>query len=241
MLRASPLVAIGFSKRFQSTSPALNTPTADAVSGSARAPEWASASSNASFENIDLSSSSLLEIPEQIGYLKSLGLDYGWGPTACVEWLLEHVHVLSGMPWYGSIIATALLVRVAMFYPYVGAADNAARLASVQHLTKPLTVKMQDATRANDTAMAMSIRREISKVHAQAGIKLWKTFTPVMQMFVGYGTFVLLRGMGNLPVPGLETGGALWFQNLAVPDPYFLLPVATAGVLHWVLRVRSSP
>lgn len=231
-------MAIGFNKRFQSTSSPSTPAVVEAVSsGSAQAPEWATASSNTFFENLDVSNLSLLEIPEQIGYLKALGLDYGWGPTACIEWLLEHVHVLSGMPWYGSIITTAVLVRVAMFYPYMGAADNAARLASVQHITKPMTVKMQEASRVQDTAKALSIRREINKVHQKAGIAIYKSFTPMLQMFAGYGTFVLLRGMGKLPVPGLETGGTLWFQNLAVPDPYFLLPLATAGVLHWVLRV----
>ena len=64
---------------------------------------------------------------------------------------------------------------------------------------------------------------------------------PALQMFAGYGTFVLLRGMAKLPVPGLETGGLLWFHNLALPDPYFLLPLGTAGVLHWVLRVCLAP
>lgn len=32
-------------------------------------------------------------IPEQIGYLKDLGLDYGWGPTSFVQWLIENIHV----------------------------------------------------------------------------------------------------------------------------------------------------
>lgn len=60
----------------------------------------------------------------------------------------------------------------------------------------------------------------------------------MVQIFTGFGTFILLRGMANLPVPGLEHGGLLWFHNLTVPDPFLILPLATSAVLHWVLRVR---
>lgn len=124
-----------------------------------------------------------------------------------------------------------------MFKPYMDAADNAARLAHCAPITKPMTEKMSELTRQGDTPGAMALRAEVQKIHKRAGIVMWKSFVPMLQMFAGYGTFVLLRGMGRLPVPGLETGGTLWFQNLALPDPYFLLPLATAGVLHWVLRV----
>lgn len=67
---------------------------------------------------------------------------------------------------------------------------------------------------------------------------MWKSLVPMTQMVAGYGTFVLLRAMGKLPVPGLETGGALWFHNLTIPDPFFIMPAATAFVLHMVLKVR---
>ncbi len=116
------------------------------------------------------------------------------------------------------------------------AADNAAKIAQVSPITKPLQAKMTELSRAKDTQAMMGVRREIQLIHGRAGIKMWKSFVPMLQMFIGYGTFVLLRAMAKLPVPGLETGGVLWFQNLALPDPYFTLPIATAGVLHLVLR-----
>jgi YidC/Oxa1 family membrane protein insertase len=94
------------------------------------------------------------------------------------------------------------------------------------------------AQRAGDMDAVMSCRSELTSINKRAGISLSKSFVPMVQVFAGYGTFVLLRAMSRLPVPGLETGGILWFHNLAVPDPLLILPIATAGVLHWVLRVR---
>ena len=91
--------------------------------------------------------------------------------------------------------------------------------------------------KAGDNVTAQQLRQEMLIINRRADIKLWKSFVPIVQVFAGYGTFVLLRGMAHLPVPGLENGGILWFSNLAIPDPLFILPLATAGVLHWVLRV----
>ncbi|KAI9744183.1 MAG: Mitochondrial inner membrane protein oxa1 [Claussenomyces sp. TS43310] len=227
-------------RRFASTSPIppnTSASTTDALSTSTSNPELASAAANGSLDSaMDLSSSSLLDIPEHIGYLKELGLDYGWGPTALVEWTLEHIHVFAGTPWWASIAITTVILRALMFKPYMDAADNAARLAACAPITKPMTEKMTELTRQGDTPGAMALRAEVQRVHKRAGIVMWKSFVPMLQMFAGYGTFVLLRGMGRLPVPGLETGGTLWFQNLALADPYFVLPLATAGILHWVLR-----
>lgn len=123
---------------------------------------------------------------------------------------------------------------------YIDAADNGARMARVAPKTKPLHAKMMELQRNNDQAGTMAVRRELQIIHQRAGVKMWQSLLPMVQMFTGYGTFVLLRAMGHLPVPGMETGGILWFQNLTIPDPYFILPLAAAGVLHMVLRVRFS-
>jgi YidC/Oxa1 family membrane protein insertase len=179
-------------------------------------------------------------VPEQIGFLKYLGLDYGWGPTAGMEWLLEHIHVLAGTPWWGSIILTTIFVRAVLFKAYMNASDNAAKLATIKPLTLPLTKEMQAAQMNGNTEKVMQLRTELQLINKRAGISIIRSFIPMLQVFTGYGMFVLLRGMSRLPVPGLETGGILWFHNLTIADPYLIMPIATAGVLHWVLRVRSD-
>jgi len=187
----------------------------------------------------DFTSESLYNIPEHIGYLKSLGLDYGYGPTALMEWALEHIHIFAGTPWWISIALTAVLVRTVLFKPYVDAAENASKMARIMPITKPITDRMTAASKAGDTDTMLKLRGELQMINKRAGVKFYKSFVPMVQVFAGYGTFVLLRAMSKLPVPGLETGGTMWFYNLTIPDPYFILPMATAGVLHWVLRVRS--
>lgn len=188
----------------------------------------------------DFATDSFLNVPEHIGYLKYLGLDYGWGPTAMMEWLLEHVHVYAGTPWWVSIVLTTVLVRAVLFKAYMGASDNAAKMAAIRPMMEPLTKELTSARVNGDKDRAMQLQQEVQLINKRAGIKLSRSFIPLLQVFTGYGMWVCLRGMSNLPVPGLESGGILWFHNLTLADPYLIMPAATALVLHWVLRVRSS-
>lgn len=44
--------------------------------------------------------------------------------------------------------------------------------------------------------------------------------------------------MAHLPVESLATGGLLWFKDLTVPDPIFLLPVVTMATLSITVEVN---
>ena len=50
-------------------------------------------------------------------------------------------------------------------------------------------------------------------------------------------TFYGLRQMCNLPVDSLSTGGALWFKDLTLTDPYFILPLMSTASLFFILEV----
>ncbi|TGO43287.1 hypothetical protein BHYA_0002g00920 [Botrytis hyacinthi] len=178
----------------------------------------------------------ILSAPEHIGYLHSLGLDYGWGPTAVMEWMLEHIHVLAGTPWWVSIGLAAAAWRIILIKPFLDAAENASRMAAIKEFTAPVQAQMMEAKKKGDTAEMMLHRAELQRIYKRAGISMWKSFVPAVQIFIGYGTWKLLRQMSDVPVPGLLDGGILWFYNLSIPDPYFLLPLATSGILHFVLK-----
>ena len=181
-----------------------------------------------------------LPMTEHIGYLKEMGLDYGWGPTSLMEWVFEHIHVWTGTPWWLSITLTALVVRAVLIKPMLGASDQAAKLQAMKPVTGPLTDKMRERQKAGDTVGVMKARSELKQVHARAGIQTWKSFIPMIQLPLGYGVFRLTRGMAALPVPGLEDGGLFWFRDLTVADPYYILPLATAILLHLAMRVSLS-
>ncbi|KAI4213125.1 MAG: hypothetical protein LQ351_004279 [Letrouitia transgressa] len=178
-------------------------------------------------------------LTDHFGFMKELGLDYGWGPTALVEWTLEHIHVLLGTPWWGSIVLTAMLSRLVLFKVFIDASDNTARTQTLAPALKDLRARLNDAKAKQDIPAMMGIQREVKAIYKLAGVQMYKTALPLLQVPLGFGLFRLMRGMAALPVPGLENGGFLWITDLTVSDPYFILPTV-AGISSFVLFRMSS-
>ena len=189
-----------------------------------------------------LGADNVLDIPEQIGFLKGLGLDYGWGPTSSMEWLIEHIYVYTGLPWWATLAVTAVAVRLAIFKPTISSQIESQKMQDLRKNPKyaALQNRMKATMQSGDHDELMAVRNEIRNIHKAIGLKWWKIAVPMLQVPVGFGMLRLVRGMADLPVPSLETGGMLWFQNLAIPDPYYLLPLAAAGMFVVSMRVGSS-
>ena len=187
-----------------------------------------------------LSSADQLPIAEKIGYLKELGLDYGWGVTSSIQWLLEHVHVYSGSPWWASIALTAIVVRLAVFPLYVTAMDTSGRLSAIQPQMVPLQQRINMAKQSQDQATLLTAIAEMRGLFRTNNIKFRNMFWPLLIQFpVGFCTFRLLRAMADLPVPGLENQGFLWMTDLTVPDPYFIIPITLGSIMYMTFKVSS--
>jgi YidC/Oxa1 family membrane protein insertase len=176
-------------------------------------------------------------IPERIGYLKELGLDYGWGPSAIMQYLIEHIHIYSGIPWWASIVAVGLLSRAVLFKAVLGASENAARMTHIRHKVDPLRKKMIELSREGNAQEAQIAKAQMAEINKEHGISLWKSMIPMLQMPLGYGCFRVVRGMAALPVPGLASETVAWLNDLTVSDPFFLLPAVAAGALALTLKV----
>ncbi|KAI0599265.1 60Kd inner membrane protein-domain-containing protein [Biscogniauxia sp. FL1348] len=176
---------------------------------------------------------SVLDIPEQIGYLKTLGLDYGWGPTSCVQWFLEHIYIYTGLPWWGSIAVVGVLYRAVMFMPTLTGARHQYLIQKVHSSPEFLNAKAafeEAAYRTQDQTALLQARATMSKLTKNSGAQIWRPFVGMAMIPFSFGMFRLGRGMAAIPVPSLETGGVAWFTDLTVPDPYFILPVASIAM-----------
>lgn len=159
------------------------------------------------------------------------------------QWLLEHIHVYSGMPWCGSIAAIAILFRVVMLYPTLMGAKHSARLQKLQAepAFKEALAEVQEAAHRTKNRQAMMVARaKMQRMKKEAGASGLKAFIGLATVPFSYGMFRLLRGMASIPVPGMDTGGLAWFTDLTVHDPYFILPLASVGLGSLTLLVCIS-
>jgi YidC/Oxa1 family membrane protein insertase len=59
-----------------------------------------------------------------------------------------------------------------------------------------------------------------------------------MPFFISF--FLGIRGLANYPLESMMYGGALWFPDLTVCDPYYILPVFTAVTMFITMEVCHS-
>ncbi|KAI1480331.1 60Kd inner membrane protein-domain-containing protein [Daldinia eschscholtzii] len=224
-----------------SPSESLSPETPVPVENIERLPEQAVAStspistppdhSQNSFSDLDLTS--VLDIPEQIGYLKNLGLEFGWGPTSSCEWILEHVYIYTGMPWWATIAAVAVVWRVAMFWPTLTASKHSALMQQLERNPAYAQAKAEfneAAWKTRDRVAQMRAQEKMMRLKKETGASVMRMLIPVLTVPFSFGMFRLLRAMATLPVPSLETGGLAWFSDLTVHDPYYILPMTSIAL-----------
>lgn len=193
--------------------------------------------------NNQQSAAEILSREEGIGYLSSLGLDFGWGPSSLMQWTLEHVHVWTGLGWAGSIVATAILFRIVMFYPTVQGTKLAANMKKMQddprhkELNEKLKAGIRNGDReAQQTAQALAglLRKEYD---APATGIIWN----LLPIPFSFGMFRVVSGMTHIPVPSLEWSGMWWFTDLTRSDPFFILPAIATALMVFSIKVSERP
>lgn len=217
---------------------AASTPVAEFVPDYASPTNFGGDPSGASLDKV------LDQLPAAVnqypGWLRDIGLDYGWGTTAMVERLLEYVHMYAGTPWWGSTVIVIVIIRTLLLKLYFDSADTNARYKLIKNIEAPLQERYKQAMRTKDPVETQRVWSEMNALRKNAGMKMWKQFVPLVQIPISFSLFRLQRGMSTLPAPGYDTGGFLWVKDLTMPDPYFILPIAQTVAFYGTIAVRDE-
>ncbi len=63
---------------------------------------------------------------------------------------------------------------------------------------------------------------------------------PVLQIPAFISAFMGIRAMCKLPVESMSEGGILWFQNLTIADPTYILPTISVLSIVAVVAVNQN-
>lgn len=173
---------------------------------------------------------------DQLGYLQSIGLAQGWGPTSLIERLLEVTHVYTGLPWWGTIVVATIAVRLVLFPLYVRASSNATKMSKI----KPQIDELLQQIKTGDTVDQMRAMEKRRLIMKENGVSTLATLFPAVQLPLAYGFFQALGKMANHNVEGFSDQGYAWFQNLIEVDPYLGLQAISAAAIIAVVRVGGE-
>ena len=171
---------------------------------------------------------------------EALGLA-SWWPAGRFQYFMEQIHVNLDLPWWGTIVAMTVILRLITFPAVVMSQKNAAKASVVGPKMQELQMKMSDARSRGDVYDSAKYGMELQEYMTKHGYNPLKFMVPMLFQFPFFmSMFIGLRGMANLPVESMCNGGLGWFTDLSVSDPFYLLPAATATTLFLQLKLGAD-
>lgn len=154
------------------------------------------------------------------------------------------MHLFLDVPYWQAIALTTLTARVLLFPLNVMIQKSSAKMAIAQ----PEMNKIQESYSKQDLsnqAVQEQYQSEMKALFQKNNLNpLRGIILPFVQIPLFLSFFFGLRDMGTLVskssglllFPGFQTGGAMWFTDLAAADPYMILPCVNA--LSFLLMVE---
>ncbi|MBN3290553.1 OXA1L protein, partial [Polypterus senegalus] len=170
--------------------------------------------------------------------LVELGLG-GYTPVGLIQNLLEFLHVGVGLPWWGAIVFGTVTARCLIFPLIVKGQREAIKLNNhLPEMTK-ISNRMNEAKRSGNKFEFSKAYSDMMLYQKKHDVNPLRGFlVPLVQAPVFISFFVALRKMAYLPVPSMQTGGTLWFTDLTMADPYYILPLAVTGTMCAIIEVH---
>ncbi|XP_066256093.1 mitochondrial inner membrane protein OXA1L [Euwallacea similis] len=170
----------------------------------------------------------------------SLGLG-GWTPIGMVQNCMEYLHVTLGVEWWLAIVIGTIVIRTVLFPLVISAQRNAAKMNNVLPQMQALQLKMTESRQTGDALNTARYSQELMLMMREKGVNPLKNMlVPLLQAPIFLSFFMGLREMANVPVESLRHGGIFWFQDLTLPDQYFLLPVLTSLTLWITIEIGAD-
>jgi YidC/Oxa1 family membrane protein insertase len=144
--------------------------------------------------------------------------------------VLLYFHNALGAPWWLSIALLTVVVRTLLFPLTVKQVKS---MRAMQDL-RPEMEKIRAQYRDNRQKQ----QEEIMKLYQERKVNPLGGCLPILvQMPVFIGIFYVIREFGGYSLggrtippqyPSFQEGGLMWFQNLSVADPLYILPILSA-------------
>jgi YidC/Oxa1 family membrane protein insertase len=152
-----------------------------------------------------------------------------WFTTRIFMDTIEFVHNHLSLAWWGSIIATAVVARSLLLPIQIYNIKNMQGMADLQPQMKELQ-KIIVAAKTREEKLQAQI--QMRDLFVKGGVNQWMLFLgPLTTMPVFLTFFAAIRHLVVNFAPSMAAGGALWFHDLTVSDPYLRLPIINAVVM----------
>jgi YidC/Oxa1 family membrane protein insertase len=149
-------------------------------------------------------------------------------------------HDLTGVEYGWAIVGVTVMLRLALFPLMVKSQQTTSRMAHVQPeltLIKSRYEALGTPSRQDQLAFSKQMKALFAKYQVQPFQAL---LAPVVQLPLFMGMFFGLRKMPGIYHDELASGGMFWFVDLTVPDPLYILPLASASTFLLLIELGKD-
>lgn len=161
-------------------------------------------------------------------------------PTHIVMYVVDQIHHFAGIPYWEAIMITTLMLRITLVPAAIVLLRDVTKLKMLRSEIKGIKESFNGVTAAEDPTIRFKYLAKIKELFIINKLNPLQTaFLSVLQFPIFLYVFLGLRSMGTY-FPEFSSGGALWFTDLSVPDPYFLLPALNACSFLLMVEISSD-
>ncbi|PWY98874.1 hypothetical protein BCV70DRAFT_201661 [Testicularia cyperi] len=164
----------------------------------------------------------------KVGELVEAGLAHGYSPVGWITHLLDFVGTNTGLPWWGTIMVTTVILRLAIAPINIAGQKNAIKLGNIQPQLKK---NMDDIKHYKATGDQMAMQKavfETQKLMRETGTNPLKSFVPILFQFpLMFSFYLALKRVADKGLESFAHGGPSWTMDLCQPDPTYALPIVS--------------
>ena len=170
----------------------------------------------------------LTPVADSVSSLSEAGLAATWSPLSLVEHGYFALNNTIGLPWWATVIAGAACTRLVLLPVQIWALKKATKIHN--HMPEELELQraMVQAAKEKNKDLAVEKYGELFqhyKKHKYVPMENLRSAIVTLPV-AGLASLSLLEiSMLSPPLTGMTTGGLLWWTDLTVRDPLFLMPL----------------
>lgn len=158
-----------------------------------------------------------------------------------MQYALEYIHVSCDLPWYATIALSTVIIRILLTPLVIKTQKNAAIMRNVMPEMTEVQTKITEARKMGNQLEYAQYNQELMHLMKSKGFNPLKNMLiPFAQAPIFVSFFIGLRRMVNAPVESLHNGGILWFTDLTLTDPYYVLPAITCATLGLTIHLGTE-
>ena len=151
--------------------------------------------------------------------------------TGVVGDALEFFYSL-GVPWWLSIVILTVIVRTLLFPLTVKQVKSMRAMQDLRPEMERIRAKYKDNKQKQ--------QEEIMKLYQESGVNPFGSCLPLLvQLPIFITMFYVIKDFGYTH-PDFTSGGILWFQDLSVQDPFYVLPILSAVTMLAASEITSK-